>query len=274
MGIIKKSKENRYTRKIKKQTSSKDSRRHFTGLFFVAVCVLFVVAIINIVLIKGYRHLSQSSLFSISCIDVEGNKYVQKDEIIKLSGLKIGQNLLALNIKQISWKVISHPWISECRIIQHLPSAITINIAERKPVAFVNLDKLWYFDETGEIFGPLSNEDTFKAEKLSVITGLDKFRIKQKSTIKTINLLIDKIDVAEEWPSEFNFSTHDKVTVFFAPSGSPVVMNLPVLEENLHNLNYVAAGLKKMKTWEGINKIRFDIGDYAVVSFDSNIKNF
>lgn len=274
MGIIKKSRGNRYTRKTKKQTSSKDSKRRFTGLFFAAVCILFVVAIINIVFIKGYRHLSQSALFNISCIDVEGNKYVKKDEIIKLSGLKIGQNLLALNIKQISWKVASHPWISKCRIIQHLPSAITINVVERSPIAFVNLDKLWYLDETGEVFGPLSNEDTFKGERLSVITGLDKIRIKQEPVIKTIKLLIDKIDVAEEWPSEFNFSTRDKVTVFFAPSGSQIVMNLPVLEKNLHNFNYVAEGLKKMKTWGGINKIRFDIGDYAVVSFDSNIKKF
>jgi len=274
MGIIGKSNRNHYKSKTKEQKSSKNSRGRFTSLFFFAMCVLFIVVVINILLIKGYKHLSRNPLFNISCIDVEGNKYVKKDEIIKLSGLKIGQNLLALNIKQISWKVSSHPWISECSIIQHLPSAITINIAEREPVAFVNLEKLWYFDEIGQIFGPVSNKDTFKAENLPVITGLDKFRIKQESTINIIKLLINEIDVAGEWPSEFNFSINDKVTIFFAPSGSPVVMNLPVLKENLHDLNYVTAGLKKMEAWSGVDKIRLDLGDYAIVSFDSNIKKF
>jgi cell division protein FtsQ len=123
----------------------------------------------SLLLILAYDTVTQSSYFEAKTITVEGNRELSKESILELVGLKLRDNILSVNVNTLRHRLIANPWVAAAEIQRTLPDAIHIRVKERVPIAIVDLERLFYVDEKGEIFKPAESSD--KA-RVPIVTGL------------------------------------------------------------------------------------------------------
>lgn len=136
--------------------------------------VIVVVAALPTVAFGGwwmYRQLVTTEYLSVSTINVAGVEKVTKEEVVELSGIKEGQNILSFKAKDIVSALKKNPWIEEAIIKRSVPDTINIEIKERQPIALVKLDEMYVMDRNGIIFKRFAQEDELD---LPVVTGLTK----------------------------------------------------------------------------------------------------
>jgi cell division protein FtsQ len=123
----------------------------------------------SLLLILAYDAVTQSSYFEARTITVEGNQRCSKERILKQAGLKLHDNILSINLNTLRYRLMADPWVAAAEVERELPDAIHVRIKERVPIAIVDLDRLFYLDEEGEIFKSVESSD--KA-RVPVVTGL------------------------------------------------------------------------------------------------------
>lgn len=97
--------------------------------------------------------------FNIRSIEVN-NKLSNRDEIIKLAGIYLGNNIFYTNTKEAQKNVITNPYISQVQIKRILPSKIKINVNER--IAFFYLKEenfIYLIDKNGFVLDKKENID-------------------------------------------------------------------------------------------------------------------
>ncbi len=115
------------------------------------------------------KALLQTTPFPVQQVEVRGAQRLTPAEIVAMTGVTPGQNLLALHLKAIGQQVARNPWIASVRVQRFFPGTVALSVTERKPVAVANLGLLYYLDAQGEPFKPLNFGDNLD---LPVVTGL------------------------------------------------------------------------------------------------------
>ncbi|PTL77776.1 cell division protein FtsQ/DivIB [Vitiosangium sp. GDMCC 1.1324] len=92
-------------------------------------------------------------------------------ELLKLSGLTVGQNLWALDVGALERAMSTHPWVRSVEVRRHFPASVSVEVVEHVPAALAVLSDLYLLDEDGEPFKRLQPGDTLD---LPLVTGLDR----------------------------------------------------------------------------------------------------
>lgn len=137
----------------------------------------------SLIMIIGYTLLSLKIIFglifsSIQWTDFKNILIVNKLEFSKtkilneqhyqnylgdISGIKTKH----LDIKKISEKLESHPYVHAVRVSYHYPRRIKIELIEREPIALLQIDPMVMLDENGIVLPNLDNVDKFNLPILS-----------------------------------------------------------------------------------------------------------
>ncbi|MCL1805023.1 MAG: FtsQ-type POTRA domain-containing protein [Clostridiales bacterium] len=98
---------------------------------------------------SGYT-LANSSFFDLEEIRVEGNAAISRDEIVALSGLRMGDNLLKVSGGRVAESISVQPYIKEIGVKRVFPGRVEIRVGERTPMALVGADGQYLvLDESG-----------------------------------------------------------------------------------------------------------------------------
>ncbi|HEX5745018.1 MAG TPA: FtsQ-type POTRA domain-containing protein [Archangium sp.] len=92
-------------------------------------------------------------------------------ELLKLSGLTVGQNLWALDVEMLERTMAAHPWVRTVEVRRHFPSSVSVEVSEHVPAALAVLGDLYLVDEDGEPFKRLQPGDKLD---LPLISGMDR----------------------------------------------------------------------------------------------------
>jgi cell division protein FtsQ len=96
------------------------------------VLIAFYLILFFIVL-SAAAVLSVTVLFNITDINVTGKSRYTQEQIVKASGIKIGDNLVLTKTKEDEQKVRSAlPYLGSVKISKHFPTGISINVEEAK----------------------------------------------------------------------------------------------------------------------------------------------
>lgn len=112
-----------------------------------------------------------SATFALQSVTVSGQKRAAPSELVRLSGVTLGQNLLDLEPKAVERAIAAHPWIRSVEVSRRLPATLSVQIEEHVPAAMVVLGDLYLVDSLGEPFKRIQADD---ALDLPLITGLDR----------------------------------------------------------------------------------------------------
>jgi cell division septal protein FtsQ len=111
------------------------------------------------------------SIKDIKNIEITGLKRLQPELVLQLAKLGPDTNLLALKPFQAEQALETHPWIARASLTRKWPQKLHLHIQEREPVALVQVGELYYVDQRGHLFKPLSPGDP---HDYPVITGLPR----------------------------------------------------------------------------------------------------
>ena len=110
-------------------------RRRLARVLFTGLGLILIV----LAGIAGYA-LANSSLFDLREIRIEGNLAVPREELLVLSGLRLGTNLLRVSPAEAKAQLLTQPYIKEVEVRRRFPSEMSIKVVERAPMVLVSYD--------------------------------------------------------------------------------------------------------------------------------------
>jgi len=244
-----------YSQKITNQKSFLWKRRHLKHGEIKKICFLFlrlmlfsaVIILTAASLYYGGRFVARSPYFSLQDIRFEGCKNVTPQELMSLANVRQGYNILALNLQEISQKIIANPWVKDVRIERNFPHQLIIEITERVPVALASQEGLFLVDREGDLFKKVERQDNID---MPVITGLS---LSEPNT-QRVKEILDFLETAEHmgvFPvrtvSEVHVDGDYGITLYTLTENISIQMSLKDYSEKLALLRSLKEDLAKRK---------------------------
>ena len=145
----------------------------------------------------GYRALTRVTFFKIRNIEVSDAKRLSREEILSIAGIGNGADLLRLNLKQVGEQLAQNPWVETVRVRRYFPDRVSISIAEREPLAVVNMGYIYYMDKKGKVFKVLNKGDRLD---YPVVTGFteDDLNANPDATKKSLEATCELLKILQE----------------------------------------------------------------------------
>ncbi len=136
--------------------------------------VTFYLLFISFSFFVGHRlyvHLLGDPLFRVREVEIEGNRKIPKETLLSLLALEGMPNLFTLRLRDVAKRLESHPWVDQVKVRKVFPDKIEVQIVERRPIAILQLEQLYYIDDKGVIFSPVGDKDEYN---FPFLTGLNR----------------------------------------------------------------------------------------------------
>ncbi len=210
-----------------------------------------------------YVHLLEDPHFRVREIEVEGSRKIPKEALLALMVIEGMPNLFSVRLKEVIKRLETHPWIEQVRVGKVFPNKILIQIEEKKPIAIIQLEELYYIDTQGEIFSPVGEGDEYNYPYL---TGLSR-RVLEKEPTEAKRLISKALEILriarqEKLPplkeiSEIHMEKTFGIHCFTKTEGVEVKMGWEDFGEKLRRLSLIWADLRK----RGFSAVSIDCTD-------------
>jgi len=184
-------------------------------------------------------------------VEVEGGRKISKETLLSLTVMEGMPNLFSVKLKEVVKRLESYPWIEQVKVRKVFPNKILIQIEERKPMAIIQLEELYYIDTKGEIFSPVGDRDEYNYPYLTGLThrGLEKDPVEAKRLIMKALELLRIVDQEKVPPlgeiSEIHMEKTFGIHCFTKAEGVEVKMGWEDFGEKLKRLSLIWSDLRK-----------------------------
>jgi len=238
----------------------------FQGIVKKATRAAFHLLLLSFFLLIGhwvYVHLLSDPYFRVREVEVEGGRKIPKETLLSLTVVEGMPNLFSVKLKEVVKRLESHPWIEQVRVRKVFPRTIVIQVEERKPMAIIQLDGLYYIDTKGEIFTAVGDKDEYN---YPYVTGLTR-RVLEKDPVEAKRLITKALELLrivsqEKVPplediSEIHMERTFGIHCFTKAEGLEVKMGWEDFEEKLKKLSLIWSDLGK----RGFSAVTIDCSD-------------
>lgn len=126
------------------------------GRFLRGLCkaTIFILAVAALAFIGRvvYGYMMDVPLLTLREVVIEGCRNISEKDILFATQLYRRPNILSIELASVRKAVEKNPWVERAEIRRVFPDRISIKITERRPVAFILLDRLYHIDAQGVIF--------------------------------------------------------------------------------------------------------------------------
>lgn len=120
---------------------------------------LLVLAGVSLGLVAAYNWVVSTDLLAVESIEVTGNRRLDRQDILRTSGVSTGENILAVSIASIEERLSRDPWVERVIVRRVLPDRLAITITEREAVYWVQRgEAVHYADAEGQSIAPVLAE--------------------------------------------------------------------------------------------------------------------
>ncbi len=138
----------------------RDSRDPFFNRIYHSTLFFVVMALVWGIGIKYTQWLSESDVFQVQKIEIEGNELFSDQEIIDRGGLNLEADMWKIDLKRVGNKIESQPFIEQVYVERLLPDRLRINILEKHPVALLQFEGAFYcIDQEGLILPSITGKN-------------------------------------------------------------------------------------------------------------------
>lgn len=230
--------------------------------------VVIIFSLILIVVIVLYTSLN-SGIFNSDNIEIEGNKYVESEHIIKALEVNNNKNIFRYNIKDMEEILLNNKYIDKVEIKRLLPNILKVSIIEKEIVANLYNEEIYcYIDKEGNFIDEI-DENNKDNEVITVHIDYNKtdsqeIKFKNEENKKRLLYLleyikeegiykkIDNIDMTK--PNSINMGTKEDINILLNSDEE--------LKYNISRLAMILADLQNKKQKGG--EIDLSTGKYAL----------
>lgn len=146
------------------------------GRVLLGSLLVAAMAGISLLLLVAYRAVTSHPYFALRSVGIEGSQRLTVGDVVALTGVSLGQNVLALNIGEMEARLTSNPWVRQASIRRELPDGLRIVLRERQAAFWVRQDKTLYFaGPDGKAIEELTAERFASLPVLEVRPGAERF---------------------------------------------------------------------------------------------------
>ena len=183
--------------------------------------------------------LKEAAYFQVNEILVKGASRVSRAEILNITGVKPGDDLLKINPRELERRIGKNPWIGEVLVRVVFPDRLVISVKERKTIAVVKTDRLFYLDQQGAIL-----KEVGKGESLDypIITGMEGGSLQADQIAAAVEFLRESVRFPyPAWQdiSEVHVSEVQGITFFTMNEGMEIRIGKGQYRGKLWRLNKV-----------------------------------
>ncbi len=167
-------------RKQKLKTRVKKNKRKkpsniLSGLYVVlkVAAGLFLLIVVSNLFVLAYDLFVQSTYFESKAVVIKGAYRLSKKDIMEQAQVKMGANILSVNLTLAKNRLQAHPWIASASVRREFPDTIIIEIKEHRPIAVVDMEQRYLMNINGELFKRWSPEDSVVLPVINGLTGTD-----------------------------------------------------------------------------------------------------
>jgi len=221
-----------------------------------------------------YMHLLEDEFFRVKQIDVEGNRKIPREIILSLARVEEMFNLFTVKLAEVGGRLESHPWIEEVKVRKIFPNKMLIQVKERKPIAILQLEALYYIDAKGVVFSPVGEKDAYNYPFLTGLTrqSFEKDPVEAKHLITKALELLRIVEKEKSSPfeeiSEIHMERTYGIDCFTRAEGVAVRMGWEHFGEKVKRLPLIWADLRN----RGIPAASIDCSDMKRVVVKTNPK--
>ena len=230
--------------------------------------VVIIFSLILIVVIVLYTSLN-SGIFNSDNIEIQGNKYVESEYIIKALEVNNNKNIFRYNIKDMEEILLNNKYIDKVEIKRLLPNTLKVSIIEKEIVANLYNEEIYcYIDKEGNFIDEI-DENNKDNEVITVHIDYNKtdsqeIKFKNEENKKRLLYLleyikeegiykkIDNIDMTK--PNSINMGTKEDINILLNSDEE--------LKYNISRLAMILADLQNKKQKGG--EIDLSTGKYAL----------
>ena len=147
----------------RKKTKDKGAGRR-KAVRWIAGAILLVTAVILVL---------RFAVFTVKKIQVTGNNEVSEEDIIRASGIKYGDNILAINEKNVEERIHSDYRLLFRYMVCDLPSTVVISVREREPCCWLTYCGIMYVMDKNRMVLRESEDPEDQPDDLVEIKGLE-----------------------------------------------------------------------------------------------------
>jgi cell division protein FtsQ len=228
--------------------------------------VAFQLLLLSFFLFIGhwvYVHLLGDPSFRVREVEVEGGRKMARETLLSLTVMEGMPNLFSVNLKEVVKRLESHPWIEQVQVRKVFPDKIFIRVEERKPMAIIQLEELYYIDTKGEVFSPVGEKDEYNYPYLTGLTRqvLEKEPVEARRLITKALELLSVVDQEKVPPlgeiSEIHMEKSSGIHCFTRAEGVEVKMGWEDFGEKKKRLSLIWSDLRK----RGFSPVSIDCSD-------------
>lgn len=200
--------------------------------------------------VVGWRQVTNGEWLRIRALTVTGASRAVPAEILALSPVKAGDNLLGADLEAVERSVARHPWVASVTAHRRLPPAVELRLVERQPAALVDLGGLYLVDQSGEVFKRAAAGDGLD---LPLVTGIARDDYLQRreaveTQLRAALALLDGYEregLAPTAPvSEVHLQADGGLTLYVGEDGAQVRLGSGDLPQKLVRLRRVLEALR------------------------------
>jgi cell division protein FtsQ len=105
---------------------------------------------------KARVYLYTSPTFAIERFTYEGVQHASEDELTRLSGIALGDNIFQAELLAAEKAMSAHPWVRRLSLERDYPRTLVVRVIEHQPAALADLGGLYYVDDAGRPFKKLA----------------------------------------------------------------------------------------------------------------------
>ncbi|MDQ2825206.1 MAG: FtsQ-type POTRA domain-containing protein [Verrucomicrobiota bacterium] len=148
--------------KVRSRTATQHRNRRV--LVFASKIVLVLVLLCGVYLAGregAKRFFFENPEYRLSAIEVQTDGTLQREQILKTTDLREGENIFRVNLAHVHDQLQQLPQVDEVQIVRKLPGEIDIKITERKPIAWITSEK--------QISDPFASDAAFLVDARGVL---------------------------------------------------------------------------------------------------------
>jgi cell division protein FtsQ len=146
----------------------------------------------------GFRWSTTTSMFALREVKFAGLVHATERDLLARSGLRLGANLMALDLAAAARSLEAHPWVASARLSRSFPGTVLAEIVEHRPAAQVQLGGLYLLDDEGRVFKRVGPEDSVDLPLVSGVTREEWLRDKGAAQLR----LYSALHLLEVWRAE------------------------------------------------------------------------
>lgn len=131
--------------------------------------LIVTLLLVLVILIAAFLFIN-STYFSVGSVVVQGNKYMQVDDVYRAAGIPEKINIFRLDTSEIRQRLLRDLRVEEVNVSRRFPATIVISVQERQPLAFAtSAYGFVQLDKQGVVLAAFKN---IKQVNVPIITGI------------------------------------------------------------------------------------------------------